>query len=337
MATSETQRILDLIKRFNNNEKVCIDKIVEEAKYDSDDNIPNIWLNSENKPVSERTIGRTLKTLKEYFPDSFELIRGGKGEKGCYKAVTIQSFNNFMKPEVLSLMVQTFNMASKSDMFDKFELDDNDRKILESKIKETNKLYEFKNKPLENDRVDLVILKKLEYSIKHQKYINIKYEKKENIFENYEVKPYKILFINENFYVACEIEHEELEFAMYRISKIHNIEDTSKTYHKNIEIEEFIKDIQTPFPRYKRDYKKHLIEVLLEVDSQRAFYFKSKNYLKSQEIISEKENGNLLVKFKITQEREIEELIKRWIPYVKVIEPLSLKQRIEDELKEYLK
>jgi predicted DNA-binding transcriptional regulator YafY len=32
----------------------------------------------------------------------------------------------------------------------------------------------------------------------------------------------------------------------------------------------------------------------------------------------------------------VEELIKRWLPYVKVIEPLSLKEKIEGELREYL-
>lgn len=34
---------------------------------------------------------------------------------------------------------------------------------------------------------------------------------------------------------------------------------------------------------------------------------------------------------------EVEDLIKRWIPHVKVISPPSLKIQIEDELKEYLK
>jgi len=33
---------------------------------------------------------------------------------------------------------------------------------------------------------------------------------------------------------------------------------------------------------------------------------------------------------------EVEELIKKWIPYIKIIEPLSLKEKIESELKEYL-
>ena len=41
----------------------------------------------------------------------------------------------------------------------------------------------------------------------------------------------------------------------------------------------------------------------------------------------------LIFSYKVTQEMEVEELIKRWIPYVKVIEPLSLKNKIEYELK----
>ncbi|MEA2020075.1 MAG: hypothetical protein U9N59_16730 [Campylobacterota bacterium] len=44
----------------------------------------------------------------------------------------------------------------------------------------------------------------------------------------------------------------------------------------------------------------------------------------------------LVVNYKVTQEYEVEELIKKWIPYVKVISPLSLKQKIDDQLREYL-
>jgi predicted DNA-binding transcriptional regulator YafY len=33
---------------------------------------------------------------------------------------------------------------------------------------------------------------------------------------------------------------------------------------------------------------------------------------------------------------EIEELIKKWIPFVKVIEPLSLKEKITSDLRSYL-
>ena len=316
--TNQTVRVLELLKRFNNGEKVSIEALSNEA----------LWYGK-----SEKTIRRDLDVIKDNFKNGFELVKGG--EKGCYKAITKDTFNNFINAEFMSLMVQMFNLANKSDLFDNFDLSEDDKKILESKIKDSKKYYEFKNKPFENFKSDNVLLKELESKIKHQKYINIQYEINGKI-NKFEVKPYKIVFINENFYLACEIETEKLEFAMYRLSKIKSIEDTPKTFHKNIEIEDFIKDMQTPFSEYKRDYKKYMIEVVIEVDSSRAFYFESKKYLKSQEILEKKENGNLIIKYKVTKEMEMEELIKRWIPFMKVIEPISLKDKIDNDLRSYL-
>ena len=316
--TNQTARVLELLKRFNNGEKISINALSNEV----------LWYGK-----SEKTIRRDLDVIKEYFPDSFELVKGG--ESGCYKAITKNAFDNFINAEFMSLMVQMFNLANKSDLFDNFDLNEDDKKILESKIKDSKKYYEFKNKPFETFKSDSVLLKELESKIKHQKYINIQYEVNGKI-NKFEVKPYKIVFINENFYLACEIESEKLEFAMYRLSKIKSVEDTSKTFHKNLEIEDFIKDMQTPFSTYKRDYKKNLINVILEIDESKAFYFENKKYLKSQELIEKKENGNLLLSFKVTQKMEIEELIKKWIPFVKVIEPISLKDKIESDLRSYL-
>ena len=51
---------------------------------------------------------------------------------------------------------------------------------------------------------------------------------------------------------------------------------------------------------------------------------------------SQEDNGNLLIKYRVTQEMEIEELIKRWIPFVKVVEPISLKDKIISDLIRYL-
>ena len=50
----------------------------------------------------------------------------------------------------------------------------------------------------------------------------------------------------------------------------------------------------------------------------------------------EQEDGSLIVSYKVTQEREMEEIIKKWIPYIKVISPVSLKEKIEKELRDYL-
>ena len=126
-------------------------------------------------------------------------------------------------------------------------------------------------------------------------------------------------------------------FTMYRISKINTVEETKKTFQKNRELIEFISDIQTPFATYVPDYKRFLKDIQLEVDSEKASYFKAKKHLKSQEIIEEKENGNIIVNYKVTKDLEVDSLIKSWLPYVKVIKQIALKKKIENELKEYLK
>ena len=62
--TNQTTRVLELLKRFNNNQKVCIDTLQQEYLWEA---------------KSEKTIRRDLDVIKSIFPESFELIRGEKG------------------------------------------------------------------------------------------------------------------------------------------------------------------------------------------------------------------------------------------------------------------
>lgn len=332
--TKQTRRILEMLNMLNNNQKISIYELIEKAKEDAEDGVENYWVNSQNKALSEKSIRRDIDIVRKFFPLACELI---SGEKGCYKAITKQAFENFMTPEVLSLMALTFSMASKSDLFDNFDLDEDDKKIVSKELKKINEVYEFKNKPFESTSMDRNILRVLERSIETGKCITVEYPTR-NGMEKIKAKPYKILFMSENFYLACESEqNEEYRFSLYRISKIKTIEETSKTYQKNLELVEFIKDIQTPFAVYKPGYKKYLIEVKVRVSREKAFFFTSKKHLKSQQIVETKEDGSLIVSFRVSQEMEMENLIKSWLPHMKVLEPLSLKEKIEKELREYLK
>jgi len=315
--TNQTIRVLELLKRFNDGQKVCISVLKNEL----------LW---EGK--SEKTIRRDLEVIKEIFPESFELIRG---DKGCYKAITKSTFDQFLDERNLSLLVQTFHIAKQSNLFESFDIDRSDKAIIESKLKEKAKFYMFKSKPFESHKNDYLMMKKLEKAIYHQKVITIYYIVKDKR-QKYEVKPYKILFMHENFYLACEVENNYFCFSTYRISKIMEIEDSNKTFHKNRDISDFIKFMQTPFAKYRDNFKTYLIDVLLEVDKKKAYYFKSKKYLDTQRIIETKDNENLMVSYQVTQEQEIEELVKRWLPYIKVIEPKTLKHKLHRELKEYL-
>ena len=341
--TKQTRRVLELINRFNRGEKVCIEGLQKAAQDAYDYNgseLDKLWFNESTKnkmgipqPMSEKSIRRDLDIIKSHFPRAFELITT---EKGCYKSLGKKMFDNFLNPEALSLMIQTFTIAQRSNMFDSFDISEEDKAILNKKAKEKNKIYEFKNRPFEHIEKDMEYFHIIEKNIKDRKTLYFEYEEMSGNVMKIEVKPYKILFMNDNFYVGCAVDNEYL-YSTYRISRILDIKELGKRFILDPEIEQFIKDSQTPFSRYVKGYKSKMIDVIIEVVSKKAFYFSSKNYLSSQEIIEKKENGNLLIKYSVTQEIEVVELIKKWIPYVKVIEPLSLKNSIENELKEYLK
>ncbi len=179
------------------------------------------------------------------------------------------------------------------------------------------------------------MLEDLKLSIATKQFIDLYYSQHNKIIEFKNVKPYKVLFMNDNYYLACEVDNK-YKFSMFRVSKIDHIKRQEKEFYPDTDIQEFVSDIQTPFSKYQEDYKVHLVDVKVEVDQSKAYFFESKDFLASQKILETKENGNLIISYKITQELEIEELIKKWIPYIKVLEPLTLEEKIKIDLEKYL-
>ncbi|MCT7521130.1 WYL domain-containing protein [Aliarcobacter cryaerophilus] len=321
MATSQTKRVLELIKRFNDGQKVYIEALQNDINW---------WNDARQEPMSEKSIRRDLDVIKEYFP--FELVRG---EKGCYKAVTKSTMDKFINKNTKALLVQTFNIAQRNNLLKSLDIDESDKRILEGEIKKSKDCYEFISKPFESKKGDEELLKDLENAIHNKRYVKITY--KTAIGEDiYLLKPYKIIFMNENFYLATENPDERYKFTMLRLAQIKYVELQKEQFHHNPDIKEFIKHLQTPFPLYKPQFREHLIKVIVQVDKEKAKYFKMKKYLPSQNIQKENEDGSLIVSFEVTQEREMEEIVKKWIPNMKVVEPLSLKNKIEAELKKYL-
>ena len=319
MATNPQSRVLELLKRFNDGKTVCIEALQNDS----------IWFGK-----SEKTIRRDLDVIKEYFPEGFELIRGG--EKGCYKAITKEVFNNFMDKDTLALMVQTFNIAQRNNILEGLNISDDDKKIINAQIKKSKDCYEFITKPYETKKGDVKLLRELEKAINWKRYITVTYQIGDTT-KVYEVKPYKIVFMNENFYLACENTNEEFLFTKFRLANIEKIQLHTKTFHINPDIADFIKNMQTSWSTYTPEFRKHTVKVIVKVDAQKARFFKAKSHLPSQKIEEIKDDGSIVLSFKVTQEVEMEELIKKWLPHMKVVSPSSLKQKIEDDLREYLK
>ena len=58
--------------------------------------------------------------------------------------------------------------------------------------------------------------------------------------------------------------------------------------------------------------------------------------MKSQRLKEFDEDGNMIVTLNITNEKEIIPIVKYWLPNIKILKPLGLNEKTQEEVKEFL-
>lgn len=276
--------------------------------------------------ISVRTAQRYVEDISEIFSEN--LIR----EEDTYSFVT----NHFLEKNMLSfdkkeleIFVDLFSLID-FDFVTKF--DENSSKFLKKIQKNYSLTYMIKQPAFENIFGKKELISDIKNAIKNKRYVNIRYfSDKEFVFE--EVKILKIVYTDGNFYVAT-LTNDEINngFKFLRLNFITQIELLKNSFQRVIEGEMFLKNFQTIFSNYKIEP----YEVILEVDSSIKRFFKQKKFLTSQAILEEKENGNLIISYNITNDMEIFPLIRKWLPNIKIISPQSSKDKFIKELVDYI-
>lgn len=291
---SSLHRVLEILNRLNKGEKLCVSQLAD--KYE----------------VSERSIQRDFKIILEVFDDF--LIKDGECYKG-YKKVLLDELLQGSELMMLSNIVNIFDITNTKSLVS------NETKKL---IQNSMNVYSFKAKPFEVLK-QTSELKKLEQAIRHKKEIKLIYERENEIFK-FIIQPYKIIFLNENFYlVGKDIDDENI--LRLRIALINKISLSSKTFYPNPKIVDYIRTLQTPW----KQFNKKEITIKLLVKYKVAHYFLLKKYLSSQKIVQKYDNGDIQVTYQVSNFKEIEELIIKWLPKIEIIEPLTLKTYLKKE------
>ncbi|CAA6811366.1 MAG: Probable transcription regulator Cj0571 [uncultured Sulfurovum sp.] len=121
------------------------------------------------------------------------------------------------------------------------------------------------------------------------------------------------------------------------IEKLSPSKTEPKTFHShNIEklkVDNAFHLLQTPFSKIQNQPYR----VMVEVSAFASVYFRNKRYLKMQREIEKLDNGATLFEFTLTDDMEIIPLIQKWIPHLKVIEPLRIKEKIEENMQNFMK
>jgi predicted DNA-binding transcriptional regulator YafY len=76
--------------------------------------------------------------------------------------------------------------------------------------------------------------------------------------------------------------------------------------------------------------------VVIEVNKKAADYFKRRKIFPTQEILEEKTDGSLLVKLKVGKYEEVRDLLKSWLPNVRILRPEVLKKDVVAEMNKWI-
>jgi len=266
--------------------------------------------------ASKRTIQRDIKTLREHGIDILV-------EEGFIRLNNPEQFNKitFSELEELMLFLSVKMVDGISTSFRKKGSN------LLSKIltPEYDASYLVKLDPYEEIDINSEHMEKIEQAIKYSKVLKFVLD---GIFV--QTSPLKIMNIDEVWYLFGR-DRNSKKFTTYYIKDMRALQITQITFNEENDIDDVIEGIQTPWYQDEEEF-----EVVLEVLGEIAHYFKRKKHLNSQKILEERMDGSLLITFTVTHEEEVDNLIKSWLPHIKVISPKSLAERIKKDLISYL-
>lgn len=265
----------------------------------------------------------SVEELVEEFSVTSRTIQRDLNERLSY--LPLKKENNLYYLEEYYLGKLNFNdiknfaaLSGVRDLFPSLK-EDFLKNILDATI---NQAYLIKGHNYEDVSSDTETFLSIEIAIVNHTIVEFVYNDKPRT-----VKPYKLVNTKGIWYLAG-VEDDKLKtFSFKKMSKV---VDTDLEFKIENDILDSIKNSDNTWFSSKQ------IEVVIKVDAEVSGYFTRRKILPNQTIVKELEEGGLLVSTKVAFDEEILKLVRYWIPYVKIISPAYLQEKLEESLKKYL-
>jgi len=182
---------------------------------------------------------------------------------------------------------------------------------------------------VENISTKLHLIEDLEEAISRQKMITFSYKtlKEPDKIKTYEdVKPYKIIIFDGFWYLLAEYHGHYIKFYL---KEIRNIKISCQTFEKDTKL----LDRMNKALGFWFDPTAEPFEVTLMLDQEVIVYFK-RNPVNGQRL-KINADGTAELTVTATDKREIFDLLKKWLPQVRVMEPEGLQEEFERMLQSY--
>lgn len=257
--------------------------------------------------VSARTIQRDIKERLSYIP----IQKDGDYYSMESYALGKLSFEDIKSFATLSGIKNLYPSLSNEFITD----------ILNVKL---NSAYLIKNQGFEDISLKKEYFELMSAAIIKRSPVSFEYKDKQRI-----VNPYKLINNQGIWYLLADEDSKLKTFTFSKIEKF-KWEDDTQVFKPKKEFLEQIK--QNELNWFTSD---ELIEVTLQIENKAKEYFTRKEILPNQKIIEENEDY-FIISTKVSYDDEILKLVKYWIPYIKIVKPEYLKEKLTTTLKEYL-
>jgi predicted DNA-binding transcriptional regulator YafY len=176
------------------------------------------------------------------------------------------------------------------------------------------------------------VTKSLEDAVALRQIINLKYHNDwaDTITESKNLKPLKIANYEGFWYLIASGFGDKI--LKFRVSNIKDIKLTGDFFKRNKKIENILKESKNIWFEAERN-----ITVKLLLDKEIGKYFVNKEHFPLQKTEKKNSDGTIVISCRISKIEELEPLLFKWIPYMKIIEPKELTEHIKARIANYLK
>jgi len=186
--------------------------------------------------------------------------------------------------------------------------------------------YFIKQDDLEDIDIHSSFISELEQIIEDKEIVVITFSNQKKELELYKIAAF------DGFWYLLAKDRQEKKVKVFRLSDIKHIEKTAY-YHKTTDkyVDEVLGRVHSAFFEDGNSF-----DVEVKVYKEIAIYFKNRDFLESQELLKEYDDGSLLIRFSVTHDEDIDNIIKSWLPHIEVLKPQRYRQKLLKELKNYI-
>ena len=283
----------------------------------SNDERPTILELSQEFNVSLKTIQRDIYQRLMFFP----IEKDSDGRLKFQDGFTLNQ-SKFSIDEIITMSLSLDQIKDAGNEFKQTA------KQITSKLITPNFFNPYYIKPQLHQAIDMdsPLLNKIEDAIEKKMLCKIQTQSGTE-----ELRALKIVNFDGIWYLLCK------EFKLNKIKTIFLADILDVIYlETTIKIDESVEILLDSHIQSAYFKDGESFEVIIKVNKNVAQYFTLKKHLPSQELVKTNRDGSIIIKFKISTDEDVDNLIKSWLPDIEVISPVRFRDKIINELKNYI-